>query len=96
MCSYRSVPASASHVLSFSVRDVVTLLIHVQLGKAKVDHKDFALVFSQTHDEILRLDVSMDHALLMNLPDVAYQLQSNHKDSIETHLLSTCLQQIFE
>ena len=74
MRRYRGVPASASHVFALSVRDVATLFVHVQLGKSKVNHKDFALVLSRTHDEILRLDVSMDHALLMNLPDVTDQL----------------------
>ena len=96
MRRYRGVPASSSQVLSLSVRDVIPLLIHVQLCKSKVNHKDFALVLSRTHDEILRLDIPMDHALFMNLPDVTDQLQSNHKYSIETHLVSACLQQIFK
>lgn len=62
------VPGSSSEVLSLSERDVFAIRVLVALGKTEVDNEDAVLVvLVSAYQEVVRLDVSMDDALLVHL-----------------------------
>jgi len=62
------VPSSACQVLTFSEGDVLAVRVLVALGETEVDDIDVVLVCVVAADEeIIRLDVSVDNALLVHL-----------------------------
>ncbi len=64
----RSISGSPSEVLVFSVRDVlVSSCIAILLGQTKVNYVDQISFLSQTHQEVVRLHVSVNEVLGMDV-----------------------------
>ena len=84
MCGDRGITSCASKILAVLVGDVFTFTILVALRQAEVNDIDVvASSISATNQEIIRLDVSVDDALLVDLLNTTYQLHCNHKDSLQ-------------
>lgn len=66
------VASSASQVFVFAVRDVlVGASISVLLGQAKVNDVNKVALLPQAHKEVVRLDVSVDEVLGVDVFDTA-------------------------
>lgn len=64
------VSRSTSQILVFSIRDVqMRLGISILLGQTKVDDIDLIAPLSNTHEEVVRLDVSVDEVTGVNVFD---------------------------
>lgn len=62
------VPSSPCQVLTFSEGDVLAVRVLVALGETEVDDIDVVLIcVVAAYEEIVRLDVSVDNALLVHL-----------------------------
>lgn len=61
------ISGSSSKVLSISVRDMLSSLrVSETLSQSEVDHVDVVLLFSDTDQEVVRLDVSVQEVAGMN------------------------------
>jgi hypothetical protein len=87
---------------------MLAIRVSVALSQAEVDDEDGVLVsFCITDEEVIRLDISVDHSLLMNLLNPfnlhyhrpqfdSYHLMSNEKDSLQVELSLAALEDIFK
>ena len=79
MCGDRGITSCASKILAVLVGDVFTFTILVALRQAEVNDIDVvASSISTTNQEVIRFDVSVDDALLVDLLNTAYQLHCDH------------------
>lgn len=61
------ISGSSSKVLSISVRDMLSSLrVSETLSQSEVDHVDVVLLFADTDQEVVRLDVSVQEVAGMN------------------------------
>lgn len=61
------ISGSSSKVLSISVRDMLSSLrVSETLSQSEVDHVDVVLLFADTDQEVVRLDVSVQKVAGMN------------------------------
>ena len=66
----RGIPCGTRQVLVFSIRNVeVRLGVTVFLGETKVNHIDLVAAFSNAHQEVVGLNVTVDKGLRMNIFD---------------------------
>ena len=97
MSRNRSVPGSTSEILAILVGDVLTLRVLVALSQTEIDDIDVVTGgVSAANQEVIRLDVSVDDALFVDLLDTADQLDSDHQDSLEIEVALARLEQVFE
>ena len=97
MSRNRSVPGSTSEILAILVGDVLTLRVLVALSQTEIDDIDVVSGgVSAANQEVIRLDVSVDDALFVDLLDTADQLDSDHEDSLEIEVALARLEQVFE
>lgn len=76
---YGSVASSASQVFVLAVRDVlVGASISVLLGQAEVNDVNKVALFSQAHQKVIGLDVSVDEVLGVDVFDTA-DLRMKHR-----------------
>ena len=62
-----SVSCCSSEVLALSEGDVLAIRILEALGKPEIDNEDVILVVLRaSHEEVIRLDVSVDDSLFMH------------------------------
>lgn len=70
-----SVTGSTSQVLVLSVRNVeVCLGIAVLLGQTEINHVDLVTTLSNTHEEVVRLDIAVDEGLGVDVFDAGDEL----------------------
>jgi hypothetical protein len=89
------VSSSSSQVLSFSEGDMLSLGVLVALGESEIDNVD--IIFSSigvSNEEVIRLDISVDYALLVHLLDSLNHLSGNAKNSLQVKLAAALLEQI--
>lgn len=73
MCVYRGVARCARQILVLPVRDVLVCAgITVLFGQAKVNDVDQVSLLAQPHQEVVRLDISMDEILGVDVLDATY------------------------
>jgi len=64
------ITCSTGKVLILTIWDVeVRLWVAVLLGQAEIDHVDLVATLADTHKEVVRLDVTMDEGLGMDVLD---------------------------
>ena len=90
-----SVPSSTSQVLVLPVRNMqVSLGVSVFLGETEINHIDLIASFADTHEEIVGLDISVDKVSRVNVFDSRNELIGEKKDSLESELSVTEVEQI--
>ena len=63
-------PSSSSQVLVLSVGNVLSSsVISVFLGQSKVNQEEFVTVATNSHQEVVRLDVAVDEVLVVDIPE---------------------------
>lgn len=93
----RGVPGSSSEVLAVSEWDVLAVGRLVALSETEIDDVDGVLgLVVASHQEVVRLDVSMDDTFLVNDLDSLDHLHSDMQDSLKIELSAALLEQVFE
>lgn len=78
------VTSSTGEVLVLSVRDVeVCLRVTVLLGQTKVNDINLVAALSDTHQEVIGLDVTVDERLGVDVFDTRNELVGQQEDSLE-------------
>ena len=73
-----AVASSTSQVLALTEGNMFAFGVLEALRKAKIDDIHVVLGgFSATHEEVVRLDIAMDNAFLVDLLDTLVHLHSN-------------------
>lgn len=93
----RGVAGGASKVLILTVGDVLVRSgITVFLGQAKVDDVDQVALLAEPHQEVVRLHVSVDEVLGVDVLNAADHLVSQQQDGLEAKLSRAEVEQIFQ
>ena len=79
MCVDRGISGSSSQVLSFSVRDVLSISLDVSFGESKIDEEDLVTGFVETDTEVIRFDVSVNKMSVMHILNSCDKLVNNHE-----------------
>jgi hypothetical protein len=91
------ITSSTGKVLVLTVWDVeVRLRVTVLLGQTEIDHVDLIATLADTHQEVVRLDVTMDEGLGMNVLNARYELIGQEQDSLQGKLAVAEVEQIFQ
>ena len=86
------ISSRARQLLVILVADVASCTrVFVPLGQSEVDYVDYVLVVAHSYQEVVRLDVPMEEAALVNELDALQHLDGEHKDGFKTELASTVL-----
>ena len=84
------VPGRARQILALTERDVLALGVFVLLGQAKVDDVDVVLGLLVTaHQEIVRLDVTVDDPLFVHFLNAA-NLQRQWRELVKKSINLAC------
>jgi len=91
----RSVPSGTSQVLVLPVGDMqVSLGVSVLLGETEINDIDLIASLSNTHEEIVGLDISVDKVSRVNVFDSRDELVGEEKDSLEGEFSVTEVEQV--
>jgi hypothetical protein len=91
----RSVPCGTSQVLVLPVGDMqVSLGVSVFLGETEINDIDLIASFPNAHEEIVRLDISVDKVSRVNVFDSRDELVGEEKDSLEGEFSVTEVEQV--
>lgn len=78
------VTSGTSQVLVLTVRDVeVRLRVPVLLGQTEVDDVDLVAPLANAHEEVVRLDITVDEALRVDVLDAGDELVGQQEDGLE-------------
>lgn len=92
-----SVTSSTSQVLVLSVRNVeVGLGITVLLGETEVDNVDLVATLADAHEEVIRLDITVDEGLGVDVLDAGYELIGKQEDGLQRELAVAEVEEIFQ
>jgi len=92
-----SVTSSSGQVLVLSVWDVqVRLGVSVFLGKTKIDDVDLVAALSNAHQEVVRLDITMDEVSRVDVLDTRDELIGKEKDGLQAELAVAEVEQVFK
>ena len=87
----------ASQVLVLPVRNVeVGLGVTVLLGQTKVDDIDLVATLADAHEEVVRLDVTMDEGLGVNVLDAGDELVGKEEHSLQGELAVAEVEKVLE
>lgn len=91
------ITSSTSQVLVLTVWDVeVSLWVSVLLGQTEVDNINLVTTLTNTHEEIIRLDITMNEGFGMNVLDAGNKLIGKEKDSLQRELAVAEVEEIFQ
>lgn len=91
----RSITGSTRQVLVLSVWDVeMGLWVTVLLGQTKIDHVDLVATLSDAHEEVVRLDITVDERLGVDVLDTRDELIGEEQDGLERELPVAEVEQI--
>jgi hypothetical protein len=91
------VASGTSQVLVLSVRDVeVGLRVPVLLGETEVDNVDLVTPLTDTHEEVVGLDVTVNEALGVDVLDAADELVGQQEDGLEGEFAVAEVEEILE
>ena len=80
----RGVAGSTSQVLSIFVGNMLIITVHINFSKAEVnDVNGVFILFRATDQEIVRLDIAVNDALLVHLLDAFDHLDSDQQHCLE-------------
>ena len=80
------IPGSSGQVLSFSVRNMLSISLNIPLGQSKVKKEDFVAGFIVSHAEVIGFDISVDEVPVVNIFDSGDHLVDKHEDCLEGEL----------
>ena len=93
----RSITSRAGQVLVLSIRDVeVSLRVPVLLGKTKIDHVDLVAPLADAHEEVVRLNITVDEGLGVNVLDAGNELVGEQQDRLEREFTVAEVEEILE
>ena len=91
------ISGGSSQIFTILVWNMVTLTIHVALGKTKVNDVDeVAGGFCRSDEEVIRLHITMNDSLGVDLLEMFHELNSNQKNRLHVELAFAVLEKIFE
>ena len=93
----RGIAGSTSEVLVLSVRDVeVCLWVTILLGQSEINYIDLVAALANAHEEVVRLDVTVDERLGVNVLDAGDELVGKQKNRLQRELAVAEVEEIFE
>ena len=97
MCVKTRIPSRSSQLFIVLVADMPACpWILVPFRQTKVDDVDDVLLFTETDQEVVRLDVPVQESALVNELDPLEHLNRQHQDGLVSELATTVLIQIFQ
>ena len=97
MCVDRSITGSTGQVLVLSVWDVkVRLWVTVLLGQTEINDIDLVTTLSNAHQEVVRLDITVDEGLGVDVLDTGDELVGEQQDSLQGELAIAEVEEILE
>lgn len=80
----RCITSSSGQVLVLPIRDVeVGLGVTVLLSQTEINNVDLVAALADTHEEVVRLDITVDEGLGVNVLNARDQLISEEKDGLQ-------------
>jgi hypothetical protein len=93
----RSITGSTSQVSVLSVWDVeMGLGVMVLLGQARIDNVDLVATLSNTHEEVVRLDITVNEGLGMDVLDTGNELVGQEQDGLQRELAVAEVEQVLQ
>lgn len=97
MCVDRSITGSTGQVLVLSVWDVeVRLWVTVLLGQTEINDIDLVTTLSNAHQEVVRLDITVDEGLGVDVLNAGDELVGEQQDSLQRELAVAEVKEILE
>ena len=91
------ISGSPSQVLVLPVRNVLPgLVVSVLLGQTKVNEEEFITVTSDSHQEVVWFDVSVDEVLVVDKLNPTNHLVCQHQDSLHGKPSRTEVEKVFK
>ena len=91
------VTSGTSQVLVLSVRDVeVGLGVPVLLGETEIDNVDLVATLADAHEEVVRLDITVDEVLLVNGLHAGQHLLGNHDNGLDGESAIAVVEEILQ
>jgi hypothetical protein len=91
------ITSSTSQVLVLPVRDVeVSLGVTVLLGETEIDNVDLVATLADAHEEVVRLDITVDEGLGMDVLNAGDQLVGKEKDGLQGELSVAEVEEVFQ
>lgn len=93
----RGITSGTGQVLVLTVRNVeVSLGVTVLLRQTKVDHIDLVAALADAHQEVVRLDITVDEGLGVDVLNAGDELVGKEQDRLERELAVAEVEQILE
>ena len=94
---YTGITGGTSQILVLTVRNVeVSLGVTVFLGEAKIDHIDLVSTLSNTHQEVIRLDIAVDERFGVDIFDTGDELIGQEQNSLQGEFSVAKVEEIFQ
>lgn len=91
------ITSGTSQVLVLSVGNMeVSLGVSVLLGQTEIDNVDLVTSLANTHQEVVRLDISVDERLGMDVLDARDELIGQKQDSLQGELSVAEVEEILQ
>jgi hypothetical protein len=91
------ITGSTSQVLVLSVRNVeVSLGITVLLGQTEIDDIDLVAALANTHEEVVRLDITVDKGLGVDVLNTGDELVGKEENSLQGELAVAEVEEVFQ
>lgn len=91
------IAGSTSQVLVLSIRDVeMRFRVTILLGKTEVDDIDLITPLADAHEEVVRLDVSVDEGLGMDVLNTRDELIGEKEDRLQRELAVAEVEEVFQ
>jgi hypothetical protein len=92
-----SITSSSGQVLVLPIRDVeMGLGVTVFLGQTKIDDIDLVATLANAHEEVVRLDITVDERLGVNILDAGDELIGQQKNGLQGELSVAEVEQILQ
>ena len=92
-----SIASRAGQVLVLAVGNVeVRLRVPILLGQTKVDNVDLIPSLANAHQEVVRLDITMDEGLGVDVFDAGDELVGEQQHGLEGELAVAEVEEVFE
>lgn len=91
------IPRSTSQVFVLTVRDVeMSLRVTVLLGKTEINDIDLVTTFTNSHEEVVRLDITVDKRFGMNVLNTGDELISQQQNRLQRELAVAEVEKILQ
>lgn len=91
------ITSGTSQVLVLTVWDVeVSLWVSVLLGQTEINYIDLVATLTNTHEEVVRLDITMNEGLGVNVLDAGDELIGQEQDGLQGELAVAEVEEILQ